>query len=233
MHAGCFAHQGAPYTQGTVHVARQPCLTPHRGVSQEASRAQEPSAEEVQALRAEVELLHQTLQDVTQVPPTLPCTPTAATLSVPQFPLPWWTTAERCPRPSQAVLADDPGSPTEPPRLPCRSLSPAAAAATLGAVHGALRRRHFQLQVSEEEEEEEEDGCGGRRMGGWVRRGWVEENWGWTDGGTWRRMDGWRMDGGQRIGGWMGAGWIGGQVDGCTEDGWRRMDGWTDRWEDG
>lgn len=157
MHAGCFAHQGAPYTQGTVHVARQPCLTPHRGVSQEASRAQEPSAEEVQALRAEVELLHQTLQDVTQVPPTLPCTPTAATLSVPQFPLPWWTTAERCPRPSQAVLADDPGSPTEPPRLPCRSLSPAAAAATLGAVHGALRRRHFQLQVSEEEEEEEED----------------------------------------------------------------------------
>ncbi|KAI6073843.1 Rootletin isoform X5 [Aix galericulata] len=116
----------------------------------EASRAQEPSAEEVQALRAEVELLHQTLQDVTQVPPALPCTPTAATTSVPQFPLPWWTTAERCPRPSQAVLADDPGSPTEPPRLPCRSLSPAAAAATLGAVHGALRRRHFQLQEARE-----------------------------------------------------------------------------------
>lgn len=46
--------------------------------------------EEVQALRAEVELLHQTLQDVTQVPPALPCAPTAATPSVPQFPLPWW-----------------------------------------------------------------------------------------------------------------------------------------------
>lgn len=45
----------------------------------------------MQALRAEVELLHQTLQDVTQVPPALSCTPTAATPSVPQFPLPWWS----------------------------------------------------------------------------------------------------------------------------------------------
>lgn len=162
---GCKARctPGALHTQGTVHVARQPC-----GVSQEASRAQEPSAEEVQALRAEVELLHQTLQDVTQVPPALPCTPPL--LPPPpclSFPSRGGATAGHCPRPSQAVLADDPGSPTEAPRLPCRSLSPAAAAATLGAVHGALRRRHFQLQVSEEEEEEE-DGCGGRRMGGWM-----------------------------------------------------------------
>lgn len=57
-----------------THLAR---CTP--GVLQEASRAQEPSAEEVQALRAELELLHQTLQDITQVlpaPSALPALPT-------------------------------------------------------------------------------------------------------------------------------------------------------------
>ena len=64
--------------------AHQARCTP--GVLQEASRAQEPSAEEVQALRAELELLHQTLQDITQVPPTpsaLPALPTPPCLSFP------------------------------------------------------------------------------------------------------------------------------------------------------
>lgn len=37
------------------------------GGLQESSRAQEPSLAEVEALRAELELLRQTLQDVTQV----------------------------------------------------------------------------------------------------------------------------------------------------------------------
>lgn len=64
-----------------MHNAHQARCTP--GVLQEASRAQEPSAEEVQALRAELELLHQTLQDITQVLPT----PSTTNPFVPQFPL--------------------------------------------------------------------------------------------------------------------------------------------------
>uniref|UniRef100_A0A8C2U5N0 Rootletin-like coiled-coil domain-containing protein n=1 Tax=Coturnix japonica TaxID=93934 RepID=A0A8C2U5N0_COTJA len=53
------------------------------GVLQEASRAQEASGEEVQTLRAELELLHQTLQDITQVLSTPSALPTPSCLSFP------------------------------------------------------------------------------------------------------------------------------------------------------
>lgn len=49
----------------------------------EASRAQEASGEEVQALRAELELLHQMLQDITQVLSTPSALPTPSCLSFP------------------------------------------------------------------------------------------------------------------------------------------------------